>query len=1409
MKLFKIFLTLFALLLVGNFVAGDAHSQCCVGDRGNIDGDSENIVDISDLVFMVDYQFRNGDAPPCFEEADIAPYNPAEGKYPDEIIDIADLVYMVDYQFRNGDAPPACPEAALNIVFQDDYGFEVTYEAFAGSKLDAVQTTTVETYAGSQGLEITIPDAGDPSGSYSGGAFTTTVPRDLTTYNCVSFYAKASVTATLDVAGLGNDNTGTSIYTAEMTALPLSTSWQKYIIPIPLAAKLSGEAGLFYFAEGPEGGVGYTIWIDEIVFENLGTITNPRAAYADATIDVNVGETVAPGNGLATFDVGGTDQNVSAMPAYFTFNSSNESAVTVVGDVISAVGEGTSNLTAMLGAVAATGTITVNVAPPEAIPTTPAPTPTPDPADVISLFSDVYTDVTVDTWSAGWDVADVADYAIGSDNTKKYTNLSYAGIEFTSNTIDASAMTHFHMDVWTPDNTASPAVFKVKLVDFGADGVWSGSGTDDVEVELTFDENTMASETWVSIDVPLASFAGLTTGHLAQMVISGDPNTVYVDNIYFYDSGLPTEPLVAAPTPTVDAGSVVSLYSDAYTSATIDTWSAVWDQADVSDFVVASDNTKKYTNLNYAGIEFLSLPVDASAMTYFHMDVWTPIPTDAPALFKVKLVDAGADGTLDGNGDVEQELSFDETVMNTGEWVSIDIPLADFTNLVTTGHLVQMIISGDLGTVFVDNIYFYNPIPTEPTTSAPTPSQDPGDVFSVFSDAYTSVDFDTWSSMWDDADVADFTIGSDNIKKYYNMPFSIAEYTTSGAQDISAMTHFHIDIWTPDATSAPNVFNVKLVDYGANGTYDGGGDDTESELSFDEATMNTGEWVSLDIPLSNFTGYSNTGHFAQMILSGDLGTVFVDNVYFYTAGAPTAPTTSPATPSQDPGDVISLFSNSYTDITIDTWSAAWDNADVSDYSVGSDDMKFYTLVDPWYFAGIEYWAGGTLDASGMTHFHMDVWTPDNTDAPNVFKVKLVDAGADGDITVTGDNSEYELSVDNTTMATGSWVSIDVPLTSFPGMNFDHLAQLILAGDIDNFYVDNIYFYYTAPSVPTVSAPTPSQDAGNVISVFSDHFTGTDFSTWSSEWDDCTVSDFTVGSDNMKYYSNLVFSIAEYTGMTVDLSSMTHFHMDVWTPNETASPNDFKVKLVDWGADGVWSNGGDDVEGELTFDHTVMSSGTWVSLDISLADFATAGMATKAHFSQMILSGTLSDVYVDNVYFYEEIPSAPTTSAPTPTHSSADVISVFSDAYTSTDFSTWSSEWDNCTVADYTIGSDNLKQYTDLVFSIAEYVGSTVDLSTMTHFHMDVWTPDATTGTPQFGVKLVDWGADGVWSNGGDDVEGELLFGESTMNTGSWVSLDIPLADFATAGMSTKAHFAQLILSGDLSTVFVDNVYFHK
>ena len=345
---------------------------------------------------------------------------------------------------------------------------------------------------------------------------------------------------------------------------------------------------------------------------------------------------------------------------------------------------------------------------PDPEPTVAAPTPEVPSGDVISLFSNAYTDVTVDGWSTDWDQAFVEDIQIEGNDTKLYTNLTYAAITFETETIDASGMDFFHMDIWTPNDTSAPAVFNVKLVDYGPDGVFDGG--DDTESEVSFNETTMDSETWVSLDIPMINFGGLASReHLAMLIISGDPNTVYVDNVYFYTGGTgPAVPEIAAPTPTQLQENVVSLYSNAYTDVTVDTWSAEWDQAEVADIQIEGNDTKLYTSLVFAGIEFTSQTIDATDMTHLSMDVWTPDSTADPAVFKVKLVDFGADGAWGGGDDVEDELIFDENVMDTAAWVSLDIPLTDFAGLTTTGHLAQMIISGDPNTVYIDNIYFYN-----------------------------------------------------------------------------------------------------------------------------------------------------------------------------------------------------------------------------------------------------------------------------------------------------------------------------------------------------------------------------------------------------------------------------------------------------------------------------------------------------------------------------------------------------------------------------------------------------------------------------------------------------------------------------------------------------------------------------
>lgn len=336
-------------------------------------------------------------------------------------------------------------------------------------------------------------------------------------------------------------------------------------------------------------------------------------------------------------------------------------------------------------------------------PLTAAPTPTRPAANVVSMFSNAYTNVTVDTWRTDWSNATLTDLQIAGNDTKKYSALSFVGVEATSSPINATAMTTFHVDAWTANMTA----FRVKLVDFGADGAFAGG--DDVEHEITF---VPTQNAWNSYDIPLADFGGLITrGHIAQLIFSGLPDAagiVYIDNVYFHNvpTSNPNEPMTAAPTPTRPAASVISMFSNAYTNVAVDTWRTVWSSANLTDLQIAGNDTKKYSALNFVGVETVNSQINATNMQYFHVDAWTPNMTT----FRVKLVDFGANGVYQGspNDDTEFELSY-TPVLN--QWNGYDIPLSSFTGLTSRAHIAQLIFSGNpagAGTVFVDNVYFSN-----------------------------------------------------------------------------------------------------------------------------------------------------------------------------------------------------------------------------------------------------------------------------------------------------------------------------------------------------------------------------------------------------------------------------------------------------------------------------------------------------------------------------------------------------------------------------------------------------------------------------------------------------------------------------------------------------------------------------
>lgn len=321
-----------------------------------------------------------------------------------------------------------------------------------------------------------------------------------------------------------------------------------------------------------------------------------------------------------------------------------------------------------------------------AAPTSAAPTPSADGAQVISIFSDAYTNVEGTDFNPNWGQStQVTQELIAGDNTLKLANLNYQGIAFASS-VDVSEKTMIHIDYWTADATT----INLSLISTGP-------------AEIPYAVNVTTGQ-WVSLDIPLSDFSEVVDlKDVIQLKLDGN-GTIFLDNIYFHapqESG----PIAPAAAPTHAAGDVISLFSDTYTNVAVDTWRTDWSIANLEELSIDDNAVKKYTGLNFVGIETVSNQIDATSMTHFHTDVWTGDATQ----IRVKLVDFGANATFDDGGDdTEHEITIESPEQNT--WISLDIPLREFSNLANRANISQLIYSGQPAgtmTLLVDNVYFY------------------------------------------------------------------------------------------------------------------------------------------------------------------------------------------------------------------------------------------------------------------------------------------------------------------------------------------------------------------------------------------------------------------------------------------------------------------------------------------------------------------------------------------------------------------------------------------------------------------------------------------------------------------------------------------------------------------------------
>lgn len=601
--------------------------------------------------------------------------------------------------------------STLGEIFTDNFvgmGSDF-YLPFADSKLDAFSVDTNEGFESSASFRVDVPNANDPTGSYAGAILRIDgAGRDLRGYDALTFYAKASQGVTIDQVGFGQDFMENK-YQVSASGISVGTNWAKYVIPIPDASKLMEERGMFWYAAGTQatGGFGYVVWFDEIRFENLGTVAQPRPAILegqDVVEQTFIGSNRSVTGLQQTFNLAnGQDMTVSAAPSYFEFTSSNPSVATVsnLGQV-SIVGSGETVITADLGGLDAEGSLTL-----ESLGEfTPAPSPPArEPQNVISVFSDAYTNVPVDYYNGFFAPFQTTQGGapplnIAGNQVINYTELNFVGIGTFLNvpTVNATAMTHFHVDINVQEAIDPSDFIRLQLI--------NNVGGNEVSGSYTIPASELVSNGWASFDVPLSQFTGLNERDelgLIFFISDATISNIYVDNVYYYKD-------VLDPTPNVDDSAATQVAFPVGFESTTLTYNFVGFEGADSAIIANPDpsginptanvmRTIKTNGSQFFAGTFLDLdaPIDLSTSQKLRMKVWSP---KANIPIRVALETAGG-----GN-----QIFIDANTTTSNEWEELEFdysgvynPSLDYQRVIVFFEFIVN-LPGDGSTYYYDDL---------------------------------------------------------------------------------------------------------------------------------------------------------------------------------------------------------------------------------------------------------------------------------------------------------------------------------------------------------------------------------------------------------------------------------------------------------------------------------------------------------------------------------------------------------------------------------------------------------------------------------------------------------------------------------------------------------------------------------
>ncbi|AGC77495.1 putative secreted protein (Por secretion system target) [Nonlabens dokdonensis] len=284
-----------------------------------------------------------------------------------------------------------------------------------------------------------------------------------------------------------------------------------------------------FAANGPGSTVPVDIYLDNVYFWK-----NPTVAGADATLS-----TVEIDNApLANFSAGVFSYNVdlpagtTTVPQVTLATATDAGATVVINQATALPGDATIGVTSANGMSNETYTISFAAVGPSMGTATPPNRPA---ADVISIFSDAYTDIAVDTFDTSWCPGGTSDVVVAGEAMKRIDGLGCEGIDWQgARTIDATGFTHFHMDVFIDEPNLIGKEINMKF------SQWGGTGGEVSAFNINVGDGAAAAQTlvngWNIIDVTIdTAFTGDTTRNdIVQFVITSNVPTIWYDNLYLH-----------------------------------------------------------------------------------------------------------------------------------------------------------------------------------------------------------------------------------------------------------------------------------------------------------------------------------------------------------------------------------------------------------------------------------------------------------------------------------------------------------------------------------------------------------------------------------------------------------------------------------------------------------------------------------------------------------------------------------------------------------------------------------------------------------------------------------------------------------------------------------------------------------